>query len=347
MAILSLSLVILGACSIKNNQNGQSTLPPTTTLRKINGLSFVGGRQILDSTHFEPVKAVKAGWISVMPYAFARPDCTELWYDQKRQWQGEKREGIAQTIALAREANLKIMLKPHLWIGRGGFTGHYEFKNEQDWQAWEENYKEYILKYAILADSLEVEMLCIGTELDRFVQARPNFWHNMIKELRQIYKGKLTYAANWDEYPRVPFWKSLDYIGIDAYFPLTESQNPSLEEILKAWQKHFDPIKTFSEKNNLPILFTEFGYQSIQGTTIRPWEESQESIIDYEAQEIALEALFQKFYTQEWFVGGFLWKWFPIHERAGGENKDFTPQNKPAQKKIAEWYQRMKFELNE
>ena len=35
------------------------------------------------------------------------------------------------------------------------------------------------------------------------------------------------------------------------------------------------------------------------------------------------------------------WKWFPNHERAGGgHDAGFTPQNKPAQEVIAEWYLR-------
>lgn len=334
--------VFLVACPLKNNTQTQQEVLSKKTLMKVDGLSVVGGRDALDSTDFMHVKATHAGWISLMPYAFARPDCTALWYDEPRQWQGEKKIGIMQSIHLAKQANLKIMLKPHLWISKGGFTGHYGFEEEQDWKAWEAEYQSYIMQYAQIADSLEVEMLCIGTELDRFVQARPTFWQNLIKEIRNVYQGKVTYAANWDEYPRVPFWAQLDYIGIDAYFPLTETERPTVEKLVKAWEKHIEPIRETTQKYDKPILFTEFGYQNIKGATIHPWEESREAMIDNQEQGIALEALFQAFHHQEWFLGGFLWKWFPKHEQAGGaDHKGFTPQNKPAEDTIKKWYRKI------
>ncbi len=318
---------------------------PKNLKPKINGLSFVGVRQVLDSTHFEPVKAVYADWIALMPYAFARQDCTKLWYDQARQWWGEKKEGILQSITLARQAKLKIMLKPHIWIGRGGFTGHFDFKRNQDWAKWEANYRAYILQYALIADSLQVEMLCIGTEFENFVQKRPQFWTELIKEIRTVYKGKLTYAANWDEYQSVPFWADLDYIGIDAYFPLTQQPKPALEQLLAAWQKDFEAIHRLSQQYQKSVLFTEFGYQSVKGTTIKPWEEKRNAEFDSEEQIVALEAVFQKFYTQDWFKGGFLWKWFPLHQYTGGEtDRGFTPQNKPAQEKITQWHKAMRGE---
>ena len=66
----------------------------------------------------------------------------------------------------------------------------------------ETSYKDYILTYAKAAEELNAEMLCIGTELEQFVIERPNFWKKLIREIRNVYKGKLTYAANWDEFKR-------------------------------------------------------------------------------------------------------------------------------------------------
>ena len=42
--------------------------------------------------------------------------------------------------------------------------------------------------------------------------------------------------------------------------------------------------------------------------------------------------LFDTFWKEEWFAGGFIWKWFHDHEQSGGgDNSRFTPQNKPAE----------------
>jgi hypothetical protein len=49
--------------------------------------------------------------------------------------------------------------------------------------------------------------------------------------------GKLTYAANWDKYDQVSFWDELDFIEIQAYFPLTAQTSPTAEEIKKGWNR--------------------------------------------------------------------------------------------------------------
>ena len=41
------------------------------------------------------------------------------------------------------------------------------------------------------------------------------------------YTGPLTYAANHGNETSVGWWNDLDYIGIDAYYPLTNKNNPT------------------------------------------------------------------------------------------------------------------------
>jgi hypothetical protein len=69
------------------------------------------------------------------------------------------------------------------------------------------------------------------------VAKRPEYWSQLIKKIKKIY-FKLTYAANWDDFDKVPFWNELDYIGIDAYFPLSNATTPSVLELNDAWQQH-------------------------------------------------------------------------------------------------------------
>ena len=46
-------------------------------------------------------------------------------------------------------------------------------------------------------------------------------------------------------------------------------------------------------------------------------------------------------WQEPWFAGGFLWKWFINHPVSGGPlDNRFTPQNKPAQQVIRQYYRR-------
>ena len=61
--------------------------------------------------------------------------------------------------------------------------------------------------------------------------------------------------------------------------------------------------------------------------------------VNLQAQTNATKALFKTFWNEDWFAGGFIWKWYHNHENAGGENNSrFTPQNKPVEAIIKEQY---------
>ena len=149
------------------------------------------------------------------------------------------------------------MLKPHVWISHGAYTGDFKLEKEEEWEVFESSYQNYILEFAQVAEKQDVEMFCIGTEWRKFIRTRPAFWHQLIIEIKNVYSGQLTYAANWDEYPETPFWKELDYVGVNGYFPLTEKINPSLEELELAWQPTIKHLSEVSLRYQKPILFTE------------------------------------------------------------------------------------------
>lgn len=232
------------------------------------------------------------------------------------------------------------MLKPQIWIWRGEFTGDLKMTNEEDWSTLEATYEDFILTYAKLAQDTRVDIFCIGTELEEFIKARPLFWNTLIGKVRTVYKGKLTYAANWDEYKRTPFWPLLDFVGIDAYFPLSEERTPSIEVLKQGWQPWKSRISEVAEQTGKPILFTEYGYRSMDYTAKKPWlVDRNEEQVNLEGQVNAKQAIFEEFWGEDWFAGGFVWKWFLNHDRAGGEQDNrFTPQNKPAEEIIRMFY---------
>ena len=297
-------------------------------------------RQATDNPMLE-LTAIHANWIAVIPFGFTRSDQPMVQFNHERQWWGERLSGVRSTIEQAHQANLHVLLKPQIWI-HGQWTGDLKYTSDSDWQNWESTYTRFILTFASLADSLGVELFCLGTEFREAVAARPHFWQNLIHQIRQTYRGSITYAANWDDFDQVPFWNDLDYIGINAYFPLLKDANPTVPDLVKAWNPFRKKIRNFSARLNKPVLFTEYGYLSVDGCTYNTWEledrltncQSNES-----AQANALDALYSVWSREPYWQGGFLWKWYPqISHRHRHLDKDYTPQGKTAETVISKWF---------
>lgn len=297
---------------------------------EIKGISYVAINSPLDSTNITPLKNIRCNWIAQMPFAHGYVNSPQLDFAQNSLWWGETFEGIKITTALAKQKGIKTMLKPQVWLS-GTYTGAFTLSNETDWKTWENNYTQYIMGYAYLADSLNIEMFCIGTEFKLAVQNRPAYWNSLIDSIKTFYDGKLIYAANWDDYQQVPFWNKLDYIGIDGYFPLSQATTPQVKDLVNAWQTTINYIDQFRIAQNKEVVFTEVGYKSVDACAHEPWNPVSTNV-NLQAQANATQAFFEAFTNKPWFKGAFFWKWYPKHQTSGGiTNTDYTPQNKPTE----------------
>lgn len=296
---------------------------------KVKGISFVASDKPISEKDVEPIVQLNANWVTLMPYGFIGNDGV-VNYNSKWQWWGEKEEGLRKTIDLCKRAGLKIMVKPQIWM-MDAYTGDFKLNSEEDWTKFEASYQKFILDFLAVATTLNVELFCIGTEWREFVKARPLFWQKMIRKIREKYKGKLIYAANWDDYTAVPFWNELDFIGVNGYFPISVNKKPSLNELVKGWEYQANDLEKFSTQKERKILFTEIGYRSMDGATISPWEHNSKANYASDIQSHAYQALFRVIWDKDWFAGMFIWKWYHNHAERGGKGDiDFTPQNKPA-----------------
>lgn len=326
-------LLILVFCGLQMSCSGQPS--------KINGISFVAAPQQVEQLHITPVVNLNANYAAIMPFGFIRgADHPNIIHNTENQWFGETRAGAKQYIKMLKDSEIKVMVKPQIWISHGEFTGYLKMNSEENWKTLENSYRSFILEYAELAQEVRAELFCIGTELEQFIVHRPDYWKNLIVDIKSVYTGKLTYAANWDEYKRVPFWNQLHYIGVDAYFPISESKTPSLEESRKGWKKWKDELRSVSKKENRKILFVEFGYRSVDYAGKEPWKSDRHwAVANHDAQSNTTKALFEEVWEEEWFAGGFIWKWFINHGKSGGmEDSQFTPQNKPVEELIRTHY---------
>ena len=331
--LITCSIILSGGCS--------DTVPPfNSEIRSsgfsIKGISVVAPYNPIEDRVLQPILDVHANSISLMPYSFCSAQNPIVVYNHKEQWWGEKDEGVIECIKKAQKKKLSVMLKPHLWI-RGMYTGTFSLPGENEWKLWETSYRLFILHYATIADSLHVELFCIGTELGKTIKERPSFWSSLIDTIKQTYHGKLTYAANWDDYKDFPYWEKLDYIGVDAYFPLAKLETPDINSLIKSWQKYRDDLQRVSSIHHRQVIFTEYGYRNVDYNTSEPWKEDKGNQ-NNKAQANALEAFYQSFSGRKWFAGGFVWKWYLDNAFHQGAKIDYTPQDKPAAKIIENWY---------
>ncbi|MFA6141901.1 MAG: discoidin domain-containing protein [Candidatus Omnitrophota bacterium] len=249
-------------------------------------------------------------------------------------------ESLGHTINTMHALGMKVMLKPHVDLADGEMRTNIIASDE-----WFASYKEFILHYARLAAKYNVELLCIGTELSNtsFSKWKAQ-WLDIIAAIRAVYKGPITYAANWDEYESVSFWSAIDYIGMDAYFPLTDKTNPTKEELINGWEKNADTIEAWLKASGLnkPVIFTEVGYDAIEGSNKQPWRvlptmakyrESQDE------QANCLEALFLVLTKRPWFKGFYWWNYFP---RPDIGPLGYTLRGKKGEKILIEWFNKLK-----
>lgn len=310
----------------------------------------MAGPDSVAPTEFARLSELGVDWIVQTPFGWQRDPIRPgvVMADQQRVWWGETDAGIRRTTELARAHGIRTLLKPHVWLRSRGsdvWRGDIRMTSEQDWAEWFRSYAVFILHYARLAEELEIDALAVGTELPGTSLTREAEWRTLIRQVRDVYSGSLTYAANWDrEYRAIAFWDALDWIGVQAYFPLADDEFPDASTIARAWEPHRQAIHSLSRSTGKPVVFTEIGYRSASFPTLEPWtwpsrNDPPPPPRALEAQAAAYDAFFQTFWDEPWVRGAYIWKWYPDgmltrRSRAG----DFTPQGKPAEAVLASWY---------
>ena len=250
-------------------------------------------------------------------------------------------KSLIHAVNKAHQLGLKVMLKPHLDLvdeSEGLWRADIGFQKESDWQEWFRQYLKFILHYALIAEKTGAEIFCIGTELS-FASSKTAFWREeIVPALRKVYSGKLIYAANWDEYKFIRFWNDLDYVGIDAYFPLHQKGNPGYEEIKNSWTKWAEEIGIWQKTIKKPVIFTEIGYQSADFAAAKPWENSYSGSVNLQIQSDCYRAALEALSNKLWCQGIYWWYWKATPYAGGTNNRDFTPQKKPAETILTLYY---------
>jgi len=251
-------------------------------------------------------------------------------------------ESVKHAITTAHSLGLKVMLKPMVEaLEREEIRSYPVWRGEiQPSDEWFESYSNFINFFAKFAEQNDVELFCVGCEY-KATTGEKEQWEKVIQGVRERYSGPITYAADWTNYQGIEWWDSVDYVGIDAYFPLTLfNGDPTFEELKTTWANHADEIETWLSTVNKPVIFTEIGYRSGNGTSMAPSNYWTDMTVDLQEQRDCYETAFQTLWNRSWFYGFYWWTWIHDPEKGGPNDSSHTPQNKPAQDVVTQWYSR-------
>lgn len=239
----------------------------------------------------------------------------------------------------AHDAGLAVMLKPHLEMrgfGDAGAHNRIEMETDADWRQWFRSYEAYLLPYARAARATGVDAFCVGRELDTSVIRRESDWRRIIARVREAYPGPLAYSANFDTWHAVGIWDALDFIGVSAYFPLSDRPDPPLDDLAAGWGRALGPLEEASRRYGRPVLLTEVGYPSVSEAARAPWREASRPA-DVWLQARCYDATLRALAERPWIVGAFFWLWERSSEPAFRDPSHTIP-GKPAAYVMARWY---------
>jgi len=238
----------------------------------------------------------------------------------------------------AHKIGLRVILMPIILLSDPQGTEWRGVINPPSWDDWFDQYREFLMHFARIAQAGHVEVMAVGSELIS-TEKYTDRWRQLIRDVRKVYLGKLSYSANWDHYKIVQFWDELDIVGMTSYYKLSEEPNPSFESLVETWKPIKRGILRWQKKVGKPLLFVEVGWCSQEGTSIEPW--------NYYHNEKVSEAGFAeqrncyRAFIETWSntaeVGGIIW-WEWTEDNGGLEDYNYTPRGKPAENVLRDWF---------
>ena len=276
--------------------------------------------------------------VAIVPYSFMRNPNKPAPIPIHQGAGGENDQAVLFAHFEAQKLGMHTMLKPQIWLGRS-WPGDVEMKNEQDWAAFFDYYYRWTRHYALLAEINDFDSYCIGVEFAKATLAREQEWRSLIRKLKGIYSGYMTYAANWGkEFENLSFWDELDFIGLNCYYPLSKSDNPSKAELKNSFNKTLQKAEAVCKKYNKTLVFTEIGFRSVTAPWKNPHSDSDGRAFNDTHQKLCYEVVFEGIEDKDWCGGTLWWKWPSYMTHRGKNHVGFAPNKKQTEKVIENFF---------
>lgn len=267
------------------------------------------GTEAMDSSLRE-LAGLGVSWVAIHPYGGIREDGSVRLRPIDP---AAPPDWLARPVREAHALGMQVMIKPHIayWGTSWDWRGAIEFETDAQRARFWADYSAFIVTLA--EASAGADAFVVGTELDRLLADEAE-WRALIGKVRAVYDGPITYAANWTDYQRVPFWDALDVIGVQAYFPLMQRAPggvPTDRELDAGWDAALAPVVALAERLEKPVVFTELGYNRSDRAPVEPWAYATGGNDAEAIQAACVRAAIRAMDRHEAVLGGFFWKWFP------------------------------------
>ncbi|HPD14365.1 MAG TPA: hypothetical protein PLE19_05415 [Planctomycetota bacterium] len=300
------------------------------------------------NTSLANLKALGVNWVELNVFWFQDTIASTVIAPDFTRWSASD-ASVRAAIDAVHAQGMRVMLKPLVDLRNDPTHWRGNIPGSAEWFTGVQGYGAFLNHWAAIAEEKGVELLCVGTELVT-ASAQEAAWRAVVAGVRARYSGPLVYAANQGgtasaTQENIAWWDALDYIGLDAYYPLTTKTNPTVAELQAAWAARAAMIDAWlaslDPADRKPVLFTEVGYRSWDGANMDPASQAGKGNANVDLQEQAdcYTALFSTLWRQEsWLMGVYWWNWEvdpnPVWEAANW----YTPQGKPAQAVIGQYY---------
>ena len=258
-------------------------------------------------------------------------------------------DSVRTVIAAIHERGMAAILKPMVDLRNDPTHWRGNIVGDEGWFTGPSGYEAFMGHWADIAKETSAEMLVVGTELVNTTSEEAR-WRAVVSDVRSRYDGQLVYAANHGgsdaaTSESIGWWDAIDFIGLDAYYPLTSKTTPTVGELQAAWQDRATMIGNWHgslpPEDQKPILFTEVGYRSWDGANKAPWDGADKGSANVDQQEQAdcYEALLSQLWGIEpWLEGLYWWNW-EVDPHPTWEAPNWYPfQDKPAETVLMSYY---------
>jgi hypothetical protein len=315
--------------------------PPPGTFKKGLALSEIhpGHGEVVYSVALDRIKSMNAGWVLLPVYGYMDSAAAAV---VDTDWEppvdaAQYRGFVRQLVREAHDRNLAVLVIPYLNLRYGPPSDWRGNIHPADWNAWFASYRVFLDGWVDLARSEKVEMLAVGAELVSSEDST-EAWRRIISGVRSHYTGRVIYSFNWDHYSEAAFHRDLDAIGVSGYYSLPHDLPLTEASIERNWRDVKEKLVAFSHINQRPLIFTEIGYASVEGSARDPWNYMMEGPVDTAGQAQAIAAFIRVWDGTPELEGVFFWNFSPI--RGGPLDSSYSVQGKPAESLIRVWFSR-------